>query len=316
MTLDAGDLRLVVAIAEAGTLTAAAATLYRSQSALSRQLAALERRLGTPLFERSGTGMRLTPASERMVEEAGVILDRLRDLEEYVARIGRGDAGRIRVTTQCHTGYQWLPEVLPRFSEEYPEVDFRIVPEAAAAPIEALIEDRVDLALAYDFAMDERVSRVPLFEDELVLLVPPSHPYADRAHVDARDFADQHLLAYSDDPRDSWFHQTVLRPSGVVPARLSGVRLTEGLVALVAGGAGVAVLTRWTAAREIAGGLVRTVSIGRHGLRRTWSAVARPAAMRRPYVKRFVSLVAEGPAPLFRPASEAVREAAAIRVLP
>ena len=316
MTLDAGHLRLVVTIAEAGTLTAAAAALYKSQSALSRQLAALERRLGTLLFERSGTGMRLTPAGERLVDEAGVILTRLRDLEEDVMRIARGDVGRIRVTTQCHTGYQWLPKVLPRFTAEYPEVDFRIVPEAAAAPIEALIEDRVDLALGYDFTMDEGFSRVPLFEDELVLLVPPAHLYADRDHVEASDFADQHLLAYSDDPQDSWFHQTVLRPAGIVPARLSGVRLTEGLVALVAGGAGVAVLTRWTAAKEIASGLVRTVSIGRHGLRRTWSAVARPAAMQRPYMMRFVALVAEGPAPLFRPAPESVREAAAIRVLP
>lgn len=315
-TLRMRDLRLVVTIAAEGTVTAAGERLEISQPALSRQLKALEVRLGVSLFRRTPTGMRPTAAGLRLLDQSGPLLARLSSLEADMEQLVRGETGTIRVTTQCYTSYRWLPAVLPALREEFPGVDIQIVPEAAPDPIGALLESGVDIALAYDLHdSSERLTVTPLFQDELVLLVAPDHPLAAREYVTAEDFADEHLLAYTRDLEDNWFWQTILDPSDVMPRRVSGLRLTEGILALVAAGVGIAVLTRWTAAREIADGIVKAIPIGREGLLRTWSAVALKETLTWPYVERFVSLMSEGPAQLFRREPTPLREAAAIRVI-
>lgn len=308
-------LRLVTTVAEEASLTEAAKRLFVTQSALSHQLADLERRLGTLVFHRSGGGMRPTGAGRRILESARPVLAELEALEEDLRGIARGDVGRIRVTTQCYTAYRWLPTVLRQLRETHPAVDVQIVPDAAEAPVEAVLAARVDVALAYDFDPTDRLAAVPLFEDDLVLLVWPEHPYADRTYVEAGDFADQHLLAYNKDPRDSLFHRTVLSAAGVAPRRVSEVRLTEGILSLVAAGAGVAVMTRWTAAPEIASGAVRAVQVGPDGLRRAWSAVTLRESMDLPYIVHFTELLRAGPMPLFNTGDPALRSAARIRVL-
>lgn len=316
-TLRTKDLRLVATVAAEGTVTAAAEILGISQPAASRQLKALEARLGVPLFGRTSTGMLPTAAGLRLLDQAEPLLARLRSLEADMEQLARGETGTIRVTTQCYTSYGWLPEILPALREEFPGVDVQIIPEAASDPIGALFDRAVDLALAYHFHdSTDRLTVVPLFQDELVLLVGPDHPLATREYVTAEDFADEHLLAYTRDPEDSWFWQTILEPADVTPRRVSGLRLTEGILALVAAGVGVTVLTRWTAAREIADGTVRAIPVGRQGLWRSWSAVLLKEAFAWPYLERFVSLMSMGPAQLFDPEPTRLREAAAIRVIP
>lgn len=315
-TLRMRDLRLVVTIAAEGTVTAAGERLEISQPALSRQLKGLEDRLGVSLFRRTPTGMRPTAAGLRLLDQSGPLLARLSSLEADMEQLVRGETGTIRVTTQCYTSYRWLPAVLPALREEFPGVDVQIVPEAAPDPIGALLESGVDVALAYDFHdSSDRLTVTPLFQDELVLLVAPDHPLAAREYVTAEDFAGEHLLAYTRDLEDNWFWQTILDPSDVIPRRVSGLRLTEGILALVAAGVGIAVLTRWTAVREIADGIVKAIPVGREGLLRTWSAVALKETFTWPYVERFVSLMSEGPARLFRREPTPLREAAAIRVV-
>ncbi len=315
MLLKTSHLAMVVAIAEEGTLTAAAERLFVTQSAVSHQLGALEHQLGVQLFHRSGAGALPTAAGQRILETARPVLAKLKLLQEDLGRIARGDAGRLRVTTQCYTCYRWLPDIISSLCDDFPRVDVRIVPEAASNPIEGILAVEVDLALAYDFEADDRLATVPLFEDELVLVVAPEHPLADKDYVEAPDFADQHLFAYSGDPEDSFFCHSVLAPAGIRPARLSGVRLTEGIVSLVAAGMGVAVITRWTAAREIAEGLVRAVPLGSNGLRRSWSAVMLAETLGIPYANRFVELLREGPSSAFRTAEPVLRSAAGIRML-
>ena len=301
MRIELRHLRLVECVAREGTLTAAAKRLFLTQSALSHQLADLERRVGGPVFERVGRRMVATPAGRRLLAAAADVLGSLRDLERDLADVVGGRTGQLRITAECFTCYHWLPDVLPAFRAEHPGVDVVLVPEAAPAPAAALLAGTVDLALSYDPPDDDRLEAEPLFTDEQVLLVAPGHPLAAREFVVAGDFADQHLLVYVDRPADSLFFRTILVPEGVRPARVSEVRLTEGIVALVAAGAGVAVLTRWTAAPDIVAGRVVAVPIGRFGLRREWRAIAlRGEAVPPAYRTRFTELLRGGPARLFK----------------
>jgi LysR family transcriptional regulator for metE and metH len=296
MAITLRHLLLVDAVSEAGTLTAAARKLYLTQSALSHQLADLERRVGGAVFHRVGRRMVPTAIGLRILDSAQSMLKELQTLEDELRRHARGQAGLLRVTTQCYTCYHWLAEVLPRFREKHPGVVVQVVPEEANSALDALLEGRVDIAIAHRMADDGRLAFRHLFDDELVAVVPTTHPFARRRSLDAEDFAGEELLMHSAQLEDSYFFQTILFPAGVRPARVTEVRLTEAMLALIRAGAGIAVLSRWSVAPQRRAGELVTVRIGRQGIVREWFAARLRTDVVPIHVNDFIALVERGPA--------------------
>lgn len=295
MQLDVRHLELVYMVEEAGSLTRAAERLHLSQSALSHRLRDLEERLGVPLFERVGKSMRLTAAGRRLLQAARLVLAQLREAEDDLRRIAAGQAGAIRISTECYTCYHWLPVVVEAFRASYPRVEVEIVPEATRRPLEALLEGRLDLAIVSCTAADERLRLAPLFEDEMVALVRPDHPLAGRPYLEPEDFAAEHLIVY--DAGESTVVRRFLEPAGVQPRRLSGVLLTEGIVQMVRAGLGVSVLARWAVAPEVEAGALCAVPLSAGGYRRHWQVATLAAAHPPAYLETFVDLLAARAAP-------------------
>jgi LysR family transcriptional regulator for metE and metH len=314
MPLSPSQIRLVECVSREGTLSRAARALSLTQSALSHQLAKLERQIRTPVFVRTGKRMIPTAAGRLILERGKAILEATRALEEELGGIARGSRGTIRLTASCFTCYHWLPEVLPQFREVHPDIEVRLVPERSVGALDALDEGAVDLVLTYDALDhdDERLDALPLFEDEQVLVVAPGHRLADRPFVQAEDLAGEHLFLHYGPPETSLFMRTVMIPAGVQPARISEVRLTEGILGLVAAGVGVAVVTRWTAAPELASGRVVALRIGKFGVRREWKAV-RLSGDAPAHLDEFRALLRLGPSRLFQePERERERREAGI----
>lgn len=296
--LDVRDLRLIVALAEAGSLVGASPRLHVTPSALSHQLGDIEDRLGVVLFERTWRKMVATPAGERLARAGGAILESIAQAE---AAAREPDEGRfvLRISTECHTCYHWLPGVIRAYERVCPEVDVRIVAEATRAPIPELLAGNLDIAIVQQRVRDRRLEYAPVFCDELVALVSPAHPWAKRPSVAAKAFAHEHLIHYPLPRAELTIFQEVLVPAGVEPRRASPVQYTEAILEMVKGGLGVAVLARWAAAPHLASGAVRAVRIGR-GLMRQWYAVRLRSASGAPLL-RFIACVKEdGPAPNLR----------------
>ncbi|MFY1828496.1 LysR family transcriptional regulator [Myxococcus fulvus] len=297
MNLDVRHLRLVAAVVDTGSVTAAAKVLHLSQPALSHQLRDVEERLGTELFHRQGRRMVLTDAGRRVLDAARKVVSELESVEADVARLANASGGVLRLATECYTAYHWLPGVLRRFSSRHPEVEVRIALEATRRPVEALLAGSLDLGIVSEPARHRRLAHAPLFEDELVAVVAPSHPLAGRSVLHAADFAREHVLLYSIPLTQSTLVQQVLVPAGVTPARVSHVELTEALIELTKAGLGVAVLARWAVAPELARGTLVAIRVTRRGLRRHWHAVWPRAVRPAPHVTSFVELLARAGPP-------------------
>src|ERR687897_2317020 len=106
MEIEIRHLKLVRAVAAAGTLTGAGAVLHLTQSALSHQLRDIESRLGTPLFLRVGKRMVPTAAGERLVRSAQDILEALAGVEKAIQLLAGGERGRLRVIVAGYTSYR------------------------------------------------------------------------------------------------------------------------------------------------------------------------------------------------------------------
>jgi LysR family transcriptional regulator for metE and metH len=290
MLLDVRHLELVQAIASAGGLSRATAQLHLTESALSRQLGALEEALATKLFLRTGRRMLLTPAGERLLSSSAGVLETLRHTEDDIRRLSADGAGLVRLATECYTCYHWLPALMREFRTRHPRVEVRILAEATRRPLEALLDGRIDLAIMSTPAKERPVREVPLFDDELVAVLPPGHRLERRAFLEAHHLAEESLILYVA-PEESTLVQEVMRPAGVVPARVTQIQLTEAILEMVKAGLGISVMARWAVAPHLEAGTLRALRLTRRGLHRTWRAATLRTKEPALYLEDFIRLL-------------------------
>jgi LysR family transcriptional regulator for metE and metH len=141
-----------------------------------------------------------------------------------------------------------------------------------------------------DRTRDRRLVERPLFEDELLVIMAPSHRFAGRAFVEPEDFADETLIIYP--PKDeSTVLQRVLVPAGVTPKALQQVQLSEAIVELVKAGLGVAAMARWAIEPHIRSGALRTARLTKKGYKRRWGAAMLRDMAAVPHAKDFIDLI-------------------------
>lgn len=135
-------------IAECGSITAAAKKLFISQPSLSQMLRQLEKEIGTPIFDRSISPLRLTYAGEKYLNAVDRILAINSELESQLREIREEHSGRLRLGISVTRALQVMPRVLPVFTAKYPEVTLELT-ESGSATLEELLQNgSIDLALA------------------------------------------------------------------------------------------------------------------------------------------------------------------------
>lgn len=261
-------LKLIKAIAEEGTITKAIDKLHLTQSALSHQLREAEDQLGTKIFERQAKKMVLTKAGEKLYETAIEVLEKLSKTEVQIKKMVFGESGEIKLSAECYTSYHWLPSVMKQFHYLYPNVELQMVMSATHYPLQKLISGELDLAITSDPVKDSKIQYHELFQDEMVAVVPSGHPWADKKFVKPEDFTTENLIIHSLPLETVTVHQFFLKPAGVAPKKIIPVPLTEAAIEMVKAEMGVVVMARWSLKNHLQDGSLRTVKVGKAGLKR------------------------------------------------
>lgn len=291
--LDVWSLRILVAVADRGSFSAAAGDLVLSQPAVSRQIAGLERQLGVALFHRVPRGVTPTAAGRTAVELARQVLRRLDAMEATMRAITGLEGGHLRLAGFASVNTRFLPEAIRRFSADHPGVTVTLQHVDPWAALEAVTSGRVDLALVTDWQVqaDPDLARtdpqharrhpatpdvelLPLFDEELVVALPDGHPLAAQPTVELADLGDETWIEGA--------HPDCLGPLSDLAAALGGpprIGFTchdwNGKQALVAGGAGIMLVPR-LAHEAIGPGLQLRPTVPRLRTRRLFAAVHHP----------------------------------------
>lgn len=281
-TLDLYKLEIFARVAEAGSLSQAAAQLRMTQSGVSQHIKALEDGLGTPLFERGRRGVRLTPAGRRLYDYSEAIFRLVAEAELAVTNVRGLREGRLTIGATPGVSAYLLPEWVQAFGERYPNLT--VIAQTATTPVitSELRGGQMDLAviegeLDGETLFDLRARELQEFDQYVIL--GRQHPWWDRAAIALEELAGQPMvMRQAGSQTRIWLDQT-LREHALTPRVVAELDNLESMKRMVMLSASLTILPLYTVRAEVELGLLRAIPIHGRPLRRTlrllWHA-ARP----------------------------------------
>lgn len=167
-----GDIEIFLAVANGGSLAAAARMLRLTPSAVSRSIARLEQRLGVVLMRRTTRSLALTAEGLAYRDRMSVLLAEVENIESGLGREQQGPRGLLRINASPSIGTMGLLPILPHFTARYPDVTVEL---ALSDTIVDLVEERADIAIRIGPLRDTRLRAKKLGHSRMVLIASPGY---------------------------------------------------------------------------------------------------------------------------------------------
>lgn len=242
-----------LAVARLGNLSRAAEELFLTQPTLTARLKALEQDLGEPLFVRTGRGMRLTDAGRAYLPFAERAMSSLREGRERLQALKEAASGRLTLSSSPGVSTYALPQLLESFVEAHPGVEVTVRTGHSEEVLDLVLREEVQVGLGRAMRHPD-IQSLPLYEDELVLVVEPSHPFVGQERVTLEDVGREQLIVF--DRTSSYYDLTraLFRNAGISNPRSMELDNIEAAKRMVERGLGVSLLPRSSVARMLESG--------------------------------------------------------------
>lgn len=181
--------RAFLSAANLGSFTKAAEALGYSQSGISRMIADLEREWGVKLLERDRGGVRLTSEGHELAPAVQAVCDEHGRLQARIDAMSGLEKGLIRIGTVTSIATHWLPSIVKRFREDYPNVDCEITTRGYSEVERMISEGTVDCGFVR-LPTNPEFDTIYLGRDELKVVMAPGHPLADADRFPVRALGD------------------------------------------------------------------------------------------------------------------------------
>jgi DNA-binding transcriptional LysR family regulator len=195
MHFDLVDLRLVLNIAEAASITHGAARSGLALASASERVRDMERELGVALFERQRRGISPTPAGLALLHHARLVTRQLDEMSGELGQFSKGLRGQVRVLSNTAATLEFLPPLIGTFLSRHPSIDVEIEDRPSPDIVRAVAGGRADLGIVADVVdAAAELETVPFAEDRLVLVTPKRHVLGTRKRLAFRDVLDQDFV--------------------------------------------------------------------------------------------------------------------------
>lgn len=234
-------LECFVAVADTGSITAAARMLYLSQPAVSHQIAVFEQEAGTALIRRDPRGVKLTTAGRAAVADARRAVDAAASSVRSAREAGNSPGGIVRLGSVESLTVALLAPVVGRWHVQFPEVAITLRESSATDDLlDRLDSDEIDIAILPG-PVPDRFSSTILAEEEIVLALHFGYPLVEREFITLADINDRPLVQYApENELGGWITQALAR-AGIRPEAALCTSVTATAPQLAAAGLGVAI---------------------------------------------------------------------------
>jgi DNA-binding transcriptional LysR family regulator len=249
-----------VEVAHRGSVSRAADALFVTQPTLTARLKGLERELDATLFIRSQRGMRLSDAGRAFLPYAERTVDTVSTGRRLLDELSRGEAGGLALGAAPAVSTYVLPRILTRFRATHPKVSVAVRTGHSEEVLELVLREQVQVGLGRALRHPD-VEAIPLYDDELVLVVEPKHPFADQAAIGPDQMTEVQLILFD---RTSSYHRLTFdffQQIGALPRGVMELDNIDAAKKMVEQGLGVALLPHTAVAAELEAGSLKPVTL-------------------------------------------------------
>ncbi|WP_109476207.1 LysR family transcriptional regulator [Paraburkholderia sp. C35] len=207
-SLDPLSLKLFLAVAEAGTIAAAAESEHIAAAAVSRRISELEAYVGVELLRRTNKGVVPTEAGKRLAALAHRALHQFDDIAIQMRDFAAGTSGIVRVAANISSIVQFLPRDIQAFAASHPHVRIELDEKPSAQVVRAVAENAADIGVFTSLPHGYAIQTLPYHTDNLVLVTPRDHALSQRQSIAFADALDHEFVAL---PADTAISQCLTR---------------------------------------------------------------------------------------------------------
>jgi DNA-binding transcriptional LysR family regulator len=268
------QLEAFVEVAHRRSVTAAAEALFVTQPALTARLNSLESALGTQLLHRRRRGgAQLTEQGRVFLPFAERAVETVAEGRRVLDALAEGRAGQIAIGCSPAVSTYVLPTILRRFAASHPGVQLAVRTGHSEEVVALVKREQVEIGLIRSLP-DPQIEAFTLYEDRLVLVVHPTHPFARAGRARLEQLSDERFILFD---RESSYHEltsALFREAGISPGGLMELDNIDAAKKMVEEGLGMTLLPRIAVAEELAARRLALVEIdGVEPLRRPIVAV-------------------------------------------
>jgi DNA-binding transcriptional LysR family regulator len=289
------QLETFLAVARAKNFTRAGEALHVSQSTLSQHVLELERELGVRLFDRLGRAVTLTEAGRLLEEQATRIAAAVAGARRTIDELKGLERGSLVIGASTTPGIYVLPSVIGTFRRRYPGIDVSLRIGNSRVIEERIRADEADLGVVggHILGAKEQCLAAGLL-DELLLIVPPRHPWTKRREVTPRELADVPVLMREQGSATRLVTERALRQAGVRVTIAMELDHIEAIKQAVIAGLGVAFVSTYAVQGEIATRRLYGVRLKGLRVRRHFHVIHNEARSLTASARAFIALLSPG----------------------
>jgi DNA-binding transcriptional LysR family regulator len=249
--IDLMKIEVFLHIAETLSFSEVAKQMHLSQSTVSHHIKRLEQDLSVELFERLGSGIRLTEAGQLLLPWAYKLIRQSLEMQEMMASLQDKVVGHLRIACSTTSGKYLLPQLAARFHERYPWVQVTILSCLPEYVVPRILGEEANLGVLSREAFEEGLESQEFFTDHIILIVPVDHPWAARQSIDPADLLGAPIILREP---TSGTRKALLTELGKHDVHLEDLQIflevgnAEAIVETVADGYGLSFVSRLSAA--------------------------------------------------------------------
>jgi len=290
--MDYDQLASFLEVAKQQSFSRAAEKLFRTQPAISAQVRLIEQECGEKLFDRSGKKVLLTPAGEILSRYAQQMMGLHKEVLEAIAELNQTPRGKLYIGANEATCLYVLPKTFAKFKQLYPLVQISIYRNFSHKIVQKVQENAVDLGIVTLPQTANNMEVIPVFRDEVQVVVPKNHILAKSRSVTVEEVAHHPLIlpktGHTRVAIDRLFR--AYRDHIQISMELASV---ETIKKFVGAGLGISLISRTYAQAEVAAGVLKLIPLDGQKIHRELGLIYRRDRYLSLPAKVFIEVVRE-----------------------
>lgn len=292
--MDIRDLEVFLAVAKYLNFTRAGEEIHLSQPSISVRIHQLEEELGVKLFEQAGKKVLLTEAGHLLVPYARRVVADLENVRQVMKEYQGLEQGSLRIGASTTPGMYLIPRIITQFKGVYPKIDISLSIENTRRVEEGIVKNEFDLGFVGGHLINEEVETIPWLIDEIVLVVPSSHPLALQQQIKLIDLAKERLIFREPGSATRAVIENNFRTRNLQVKAAVELGNPEAVKQAVVSGLGIAFLSKFSVETELKAKVLVIVKVQELSISRELKMVYRKGKHLSRATKAFIEMAKQG----------------------